>query len=149
MAKPKTPLLAADCIVRDARGRVLLIRRKHPPFQGQYAIPGGFVEIGETVEEACRRELKEETGLTVGALRLVGIYSDPKRDPRGHTCSVVFLGRATKATPTAGDDAAAAEWVKDWSKLDLAFDHAKVLADARRMVKRPARQRSGKRERRA
>jgi 8-oxo-dGTP diphosphatase len=146
MARPKTPLLAADCVVFDARGRVLLVRRKNPPFRGQYAIPGGFVEIGETVEEASRRELKEETGLEVGALRLVGVYADPKRDPRGHTCSVVFLGRTTRTKIAAGDDAAAAEWVEDWRKLDLAFDHAKVLADACRMAKPTATRRSGKRE---
>src|SRR5262245_19398557 len=149
MAKPKTPLLAADCVVFDARGRVLLIRRKHPPFQGHYAIPGGFVEIGETVEEASRRELKEETGLEVGPLRLVGIYSDPKRDPRGLTCSVVFLGRPMRTTAQAGDDAAATEWIEDWSRIELAFDHAKILADARRMMQRAGRRRSGKRERRA
>jgi 8-oxo-dGTP diphosphatase len=149
MAKPKTPLLTADCALFDARGRVLLVRRKHPPFQGCYALPGGFVEIGETVEAACRRELKEETGLTVGALRLVGVYSDPARDPRGHTCSAVFLGRALRARPTAGDDAAAAEWVADWNKVDLAFDHAKILADAHRMAQRTAKQTAHARERRA
>jgi 8-oxo-dGTP diphosphatase len=137
--QPKTPLLTADCVVFDAKGRVLLVRRKHPPFQGHYALPGGFVEIGETVEDACRRELLEETGAKAGTLRLVGVYSDPRRDPRGHTCSVVFLTRVRQAKPTAGDDAAAAEWVEDWSKIDLAFDHAKILADASRMAQRPAR----------
>ena len=116
MPAPKTPLLAADCAVFDARGRVLLIRRKHPPFQGRYALPGGFVEIGETVAEAARRELAEETGIAVeaGALRLVGVYSDPARDPRAHTCSVVYMARVEEeAMPRAGDDAAAAEWVED------------------------------------
>ena len=65
MPEPKTPLLAADCVVFDGHGRVLLIRPGHPPFAGEYALPGGFVEIGETVEAACRRELKEETGVDV------------------------------------------------------------------------------------
>ncbi len=116
MAKPKTPLLAVDCAVFDAKGRVLLIRRGHPPFEGCYALPGGFVEVGEPVEAACRRELEEETGLKARTLRLVGVYSDPKRDPRGHTCSVVFLARIARAAPKAGDDAAAAEWVEDWSR---------------------------------
>jgi 8-oxo-dGTP diphosphatase len=134
MPKPKTPLLAADCVVFDAKGRVLLVRRKYPPFQGHYALPGGFVEIGETVEDACRRELLEETGVTAGALRLVGVYSDPKRDPRGHACSVVFLARVTQAEPRAADDAAAAEWVADWTQVGLAFDHAKILADAVRLA---------------
>jgi 8-oxo-dGTP diphosphatase len=152
MAKPKTPLLAADGVVLDAEGRVLLVRRKNPPFRGRYALPGGFVDIGETVEEACRRELLEETGVKAGKLRLVGVYSDPKRDPRGHVCTVVFLANAPRARPRAGDDAAAVEWVVDWRKVVLAFDHAKVLADARRMTqttkatKRPPARRSHKRK---
>lgn len=139
MAKPKTPLLAADCVVLDGRGRVLLVRRKFPPFQGYYALPGGFVEIGETVEDAARRELEEETGVKAGRLRMVGVYSDPKRDPRGHTCSVVFLASAPRGKPRAGDDAAAAEWVEHWTKVDLAFDHAKVLADARKLARQAVR----------
>ena len=69
---------------------MLLIRRKHDPYAGCYALPGGFVEIGETVEAACRREAREETGIEVGELRLVGVYSDPSRDPRGHTVSVAY-----------------------------------------------------------
>ncbi len=146
MAKPRTPLLAADCVVFDARGRVLLIRRRHPPFKGRYALPGGFVEIGETVEEACRRELAEETGLRAGRLRLVGVYSDPKRDPRGHTCSAVFLAKVARGCAKAGDDAAAAEWVADWRKAGLAFDHARVLADACRMAGPAPQRRSRKRE---
>ena len=130
MPAPKTPLLATDCVVFDGRGRVLLIRRGHPPFEGQYALPGGFVDIGETVEAACRRELKEETGVDVRDLKLVGVYSDPKRDPRGHTCSVAYLTNVDSAEPVAGDDAAAAEWVADWRSETLAFDHADILADA-------------------
>jgi len=129
-------MLTTDCVVFDAKGRVLLIRRGHPPFKGCYALPGGFVEIGEPVEAACRRELEEETGLKARTLQLLGVYSDPKRDPRGHTCSVVFLARMVRATPEAGDDAAAAAWVADWSRLELAFDHAKILADAARMLRR-------------
>ena len=90
MSAPKTPLLTTDCVVRDANSRVLLIRRKNEPFKGAYALPGGFVDIGETVEAACRREVREETGLNVDALRLIGVYSDPGRDPRGHTVSVAY-----------------------------------------------------------
>lgn len=136
MPVPKTPLLAADCVVMDAKGRVLLIRRGHPPFKGKYALPGGFVEVGETVEDACRRELMEETGVKAGRLELIGVYSDPGRDPRGHTCSVAFLTRVRSAVAKAGDDAQAAEWVARWSDLELAFDHAKILADAKRVLKR-------------
>jgi len=132
MSLPKTPALVADCVVFDAAERVLLVRRKNPPFKGARALPGGFVRIGETVEEACRRELMEETGVEAGRLQLVGVYSDPKRDPRGHTCSVTFLTRVSDVTPKPGDDAEAADWVKDWSGFELAFDHAKILADAQR-----------------
>lgn len=133
MPAPKTPLLTTDCVVFDAHGRVLLIRRGHPPFEGRYALPGGFVEIGETVEDACRRELKEETGIDVGVLTLVGVYSDPKRDPRGHTCSVAYRASVDNAEPRPGDDAAAAEWIEDWHREKLAFDHADILADAERL----------------
>ncbi len=130
MPMPATPALTTDCVVFDARGYVLLIRRKHDPFRGCYALPGGFVDVGETVEAACRRELKEETGLAVGALRLIGVYSDPDRDPRGHTCSVAYLATIDRADVLAGDDAAAAEWVADWRSQTVAFDHAQILADA-------------------
>ncbi|MCB1442203.1 MAG: NUDIX hydrolase [Methyloceanibacter sp.] len=135
MGFPATPALTVDCVVFDPTGRVLLIRRRHEPFKGGYALPGGFVEIGETVEEACRRELHEETGVSVRDLRLVGVYSDPSRDPRGHTVSVAFLAQlVAPAEAVAGDDAAAAEWVADWRQQRLAFDHAQVLADAEKML---------------
>jgi 8-oxo-dGTP diphosphatase len=136
MAFPKTPALTVDCVVVDAEGRLLLIRRGNPPHKGKYALPGGFVDVGETVEDACRRELLEETGVNAGRLQLIGVYSDPARDPRGHTCSVAFLTRIARAVPKAGDDAAAAEWVKGWSKLDLAFDHAKIVGEARRLLRK-------------
>lgn len=128
--RPVTPLLTVDCVVVDAHGRVLLIRRKNAPYAGTYALPGGFVDVGETVEAACRRELMEETGVKAGRLRLVGVYSDPSRDPRGHTASVVFATRVRSAKAVAGDDAADVAWVKNWRKEQLAFDHAKVLRDA-------------------
>ncbi len=130
MPAPDTPKLTVDCVVRDGQGRTLLIRRGHPPFEGAYALPGGFVDIGETVEDACRREVREETGVEISDLELLGIYSDPKRDPRGHSVSVVHLARVDVAEPMAGDDAASAEWIEDWRGLDLAFDHAAILADA-------------------
>jgi 8-oxo-dGTP diphosphatase len=136
MPLPQTPALTTDCVVFDGRRRVLLIRRGNPPFKGHYALPGGFVDVGETLEEACRRELMEETGLKVGRLQLIGVYSDPRRDPRGHTCSVASRARAPRASPKAGDDAAGAEWVERWSKVGIAFDHAKILRDAERMLRR-------------
>ena len=78
--------------------------------------------------------MSEETGLHVGELRLIGVYSDPGRDPRGHTCSVAYLARVGRAEVTAGDDAAAAEWVADWRREKLAFDHAQIIADAEKLL---------------
>jgi len=134
MANPVTPLLTVDCVALDAQGRVLLIKRGHPPFEGHYALPGGFVDVGETVEEACRRELLEETGVKAGKLTLVGVYSDPARDPRGHTVSAAFLTRVGSVKAIAGDDAAAAEWVAVGPRLKLAFDHRKILRDALKLA---------------
>ena len=134
MPKPETPLLTVDAVVFDAQDRVLLIRRKNPPFQGELALPGGFVDIGETVEDACRRELLEEAGVTIKRITLVGVYSDPARDPRGHTCAIAFTARVRSAKATAGDDAAAVEWVADWRRAKLAFDHRKIVADASRVL---------------
>jgi len=134
MAKPVTPLLAVDCVVLDRENRVLLIRRRNAPFRGQYALPGGFVDVGETVEAACRRELLEETGVKAGRVTLVGVFSDPTRDPRGHTVGVAFLTRVRSPKAVAGDDAAAVEWVARWQHLDLAFDHKKILRAAMRLT---------------
>lgn len=139
MAKPITPLLTADCVVFDTRGRVLLIRRGTPPFTGQLALPGGFVDVGETVEDACRRELAEETGVEARDLVLVGVYSDPNRDPRRHTASVAFATVVTRARPQAGDDAAAVAWIADWRDRELAFDHDVILRDAYRLMRRKRR----------
>ncbi|ODA67470.1 Bifunctional NMN adenylyltransferase/Nudix hydrolase [Methyloligella halotolerans] len=135
MGMPETPALTTDCVILDAAGRVLLIRRKNPPYKGEYALPGGFVDIGETVEDGCRREVKEEVGLDVGPLRLIGVFSDPSRDPRGHTVSAAFLAELTDdAVPVAGDDAASAEWIEDWQSVDLAFDHAQIMKQAMRLA---------------
>ncbi len=134
MAKPVTPLLAVDCVVFDAEDRLLLIQRANAPFRGLYALPGGFVDVGETVEQACQRELLEETGIKAGRLTLVGVYSDPTRDPRGHVVSPAFVTRIRKATAIAGDDAASAAWVPRWRRLKLAFDHARIVRDAVRRL---------------
>lgn len=130
MSQPKTPLLTVDCVVFDAAGRLLLIKRKKPPFEGQCALPGGFVDIGETVEAAALRELKEETGVEGKIETLIGVYSDPGRDPRGHTVSAAFLVSTDAASAQGGDDAAEANFVAAWRELKLAFDHNKIVADA-------------------
>jgi 8-oxo-dGTP diphosphatase len=138
MALPKTPALTTDCVIFDPEGHVLLIRRLHPPYAGAYALPGGFVEIGETVEEACRREALEETGIKIDVLRLVGVYSDPARDPRAHTVSAAYVTILPRAvTPKAGSDAAVAEWVEDWRSVELGFDHAQILGDAEALLRAP------------
>ena len=123
----RQPKLAVDCIIRVG-GKVLLIRRRNEPLG--WALPGGFVEYGETVEESVRREMKEESGLDLAHLRQFHVYSDPARDPRGHCVSVVFTADGV-GTPVAGDDAADWRLVDpvDAPSLDLAFDHKKILAD--------------------
>jgi 8-oxo-dGTP diphosphatase len=135
MGFPSTPALVTDCVAFDPQRRVLLVRRKNEPFAGCYALPGGFVDIGETVEVACQREMQEETGLEIDkrGLRLVGVYSDPSRDPRGHSVSVAYtIMLDGLSTPRAGSDAQSAEWVEDWKSKRLAFDHAEILAEAER-----------------
>lgn len=126
----KQPALAADCVVFDKTGRLLLIRRKNPPFQGQYALPGGFVDYGERMEQAALRELHEETGISGRIVRLIGVYSRPDRDPRGHCVSAVYLVDADGQQPVAGDDAASAEFVVNFRAEKLAFDHDEIVADA-------------------
>lgn len=130
MPSPITPVLTVDAVICDPELGVLLIRRRNPPFQDCWALPGGFVEVGETCEAACRREAREETGLTVEIAGLLGVYSDPARDPRGHTVSAVFLCRAEAGTLAGADDAAEARWFADLVGVELAFDHGRVLADA-------------------
>jgi len=135
MPLPQTPALTADCVVVDPDRGVLMVRRKNPPYKGSLALPGGFVEIGETVEDAARRELKEETGLDAINLALIGVYSRPDRDPRGHTCSVAFLTRDAQGTANAGDDAEAVIWIKDIDGIEIAFDHREIITDALNLIR--------------
>lgn len=130
MSRPVTPLLAADAIIEliDLPGRpIVLIERLNPP--PGWAIPGGFVDVGESLENATVREAKEETGLSVQLLALLGIYSDPRRDSRGHTVTAVYVAEA-HGSPQAADDAKNVRIVPpDQLPQPLAFDHALVLAD--------------------
>lgn len=124
------PRLTVDSLTRDDQGRLLLVRRGHPPFEGRWALPGGFVETGETTETACVRETREETGLEVEVEGLAGVYSRPDRDPRGHTVSVVYRCRAVGGEAEGGDDAAEARWFAphELARLEFAFDHAEIVA---------------------
>ncbi len=135
MPLPRTPLLTTDGVVVDPARAVLMVRRKNPPFKGGFALPGGFVEIGESVEEAAKRELKEETDVDATNLTLVGVYSEPDRDPRGHTCSVAFLVRVNNEEATAGDDADAVAWIKNFDGIEIAFDHRKIITDALNLIR--------------
>jgi len=128
MAGPETPKLMVDVVIFEGNG-VVLIRRGNEPFEGQWALPGGFVEIGETVEEAVIRETEEETGLTVQIEKLIGVYSDPDRDPRGHNVSVAFRARIAGGQMNAATDAAEVQVLVP-STVDLAFDHERIIAAA-------------------
>ena len=127
--KPVTPLLTVDTVI-IYHGKIVLIRRKNPPYQDHFAIPGGFVEVGETVETAAVREAKEETGLEVRIMKLLGVYSDPSRDPRGHTVSVCFLALGS-GNLKAGSDAKDTGLFGIDEIPELAFDHNKIIEKAR------------------
>lgn len=126
MDRPRNPCLTVDIIIELPEG-IVLIERKNPPHG--WALPGGFVDYGESVEDAAVREAREETSLDVTLVRQFHTYSDPDRDPRFHTVSTVFIARAA-GPPAAGDDAAAVGvFGKDSLPAPLCFDHARILDD--------------------
>lgn len=127
------PMLTADCVVFNPCREVLLVRRGNEPFRGCWALPGGFMEMDETIEHCAVRELQEETGLDVAEseLRLVGVYSTPGRDPRGRTVTAAYALHVPAGTrAAAGDDAAEVRWWPLAALPPLAFDHAQIIADA-------------------
>ena len=121
----RNPVPTVDIII-ETQGGIVLIQRKNPPLG--WAIPGGFVDYGESLEQAARREALEETGLEVHRLQQLHTYSDPSRDPRQHTISTVFIAQA-QGPPKAGDDAAHAQIFTQKTLPPLVFDHAKILKD--------------------
>ena len=133
MPEPITPLLTVDAIIIIPVNKIVLIKRENPPFQGKFALPGGFVDVGETTEEACKREAFEETNIHVDILKLSGVYSDPNLDPRGHNITIVYLckPKTDDELPKAKDDAVELKIVsvQDVDSMDLAFDHKKIIKD--------------------
>ncbi len=128
------PAVTVDAIVFAFSGEgkeVLLIQRKHPPFQGQWAFPGGFLDSNETLEQAIRRELQEETGLVLDSLKQFKTFSDLERDTRGRTISTVFVSVIDKKMAVkASDDALSAKWFPLSNLPILAFDHKEILREA-------------------
>jgi 8-oxo-dGTP diphosphatase len=132
------PAVTVDVVLvtRGRDPRVLLIRRKHEPFAGTWALPGGFVDMDETLEAAAHRELREETGLEVKKLEQLYTFGDPGRDPRGRTIAVAYFAVVglAKLKPVAADDAAEVGWFSLRKPPPLAFDHRKILAHARKRL---------------
>jgi 8-oxo-dGTP diphosphatase len=124
-------------VTREVRPRVLLIRRKNPPFAGNWALPGGYINMDESLEESARRELLEETGVKAARLEQVHAFGDPDRDPRGRTITVVYLARIdfSQMKARAADDAAAVGWHYLDRPPRLAFDHREILAQVRKHIR--------------
>jgi len=139
----KNPAPAVDFLIsKDENSKILLVRRKNDPFKGMLSIPGGFINEGETAENAMIREAKEETSLVVEPIAILGVYSDPQRDPRMHTISVTFITRIVQGSENARDDAAALQWINIEDELDgliqsqqIAFDHSKILNNYKQWIK--------------
>lgn len=128
----KHPFLTVDAVVLCEDDRIVLVRRGNDPYKGSWALPGGFVEYGETVESAVLREVKEETGLDIELKGICGVYSDPDRDPRGHTVTICYKAKEIGGKLRADSDAQEATCIKLEEALTykLAFDHEQILKDA-------------------
>jgi len=125
----KSPKLAVDGVLIEDK-KILLIRRGRQPYINKWALPGGFVEYGEKTEDAVLREVLEETGLQTNIKSLVGVYSDPGRDPRGHVVSVVYMLEFCDGRVKGGDDACDARFFSLDELPELSFDHEKIIKDA-------------------
>ncbi len=130
-ARQRHPWITVDGLV-TIEGKLVAVLRRNEPHRGMAALPGGFVELGETAEQAVVREVREETGLETTVVRLVGVYSDPHRDPRGHTVSVAYALELVGGTLRAGDDARDVTLIDPDRLPPMAFDHARIVADWRR-----------------
>ena len=131
------PAVTADCVViaKETEPKVLLIQRGNEPFKGQWALPGGFLNMDETTEQCAVRELEEETGLKVTKIKQIGVYSKVDRDPRGRTITVAYLAIIDKVENVKGlDDAAKAQWFPISNLPKLAFDHEEIISDAKKIL---------------
>ena len=131
----KKPSVTVDGIVLR-NNKILLVKRKKPPFENRWALPGGFVEYGEKTEEAVVREVFEETGLRTQVDKLFDVYSDPNRDPRGHTISIVYILKITGGCLKSGDDASEAGFFNVDETPRLSFDHDLIIKDLTRRMKK-------------
>ena len=128
MGTTATPTVTVDMVLFKQNRQILLIQRRKPPYQNSWALPGGKLDTGESVEQAAQRELREETGITDAVLHQAGVFSNPQRDPRGHFISVAFYGVVEPETcAVAGDDANAAQWFSLSHLPPLAFDHEQII----------------------
>ncbi len=125
--------LTVDAVI-PYEGKIVLVKRLNDPFKGFYALPGGIVEYGESVEDAVLREVEEETGLKGEVFKLIGVYSDPERDPRGHFVSICFIVKPVGGELKAGSDAAEVALFPLDSLPKLAFDHGKMIKDAEEVL---------------
>ena len=130
MKNYRNPMPTVDIILQQ-ESNILLIKRKNDPFKDHLSLPGGFVNEGELVEEAAKRETWEETSLTIEPIEILGVYSDPNRDPRGHVLSVVWVAIVVNGVARANDDSIEVQWVplNDIDSTRLAFDHKQILLD--------------------
>lgn len=131
MSKYRNPALTVDNIIID-NNKIVLIKRLNDPYKNHWALPGGFVDYGEKVESAAIREAKEETGLDIKLDKLVGVYSDPQRDPRGHTVTVAYVSHIIGGKLRSDSDAKDAQFfeITKLDSIDLAFDHDIIINDA-------------------
>ena len=136
MEKYKIPSLTADIFIFNNDFEFILIKRKNDPYKDCWALPGGFVEYGETVESAAVREAKEETSIDVKLIDLVNVYSKPDRDPRGHTITVAYTAKGNMDDMKADDDAAEIGIFKyeNLNKINIAFDHEKIIKDCLKII---------------
>jgi len=126
----KNPIPTVDAIIQR-NSSILLVKRRRDPYKNCFALPGGFVNEGETIEEAIIREVYEETSLEVYPIDILGVYSDPKRDLRGHMLTVVFIVLIVKGNSSAGDDAQEISWIpiNKINEIEIAFDHKLLIED--------------------